>query len=356
MDVRWLFSCLPRLDWLQVEISSDCTANCFYCPRTVYKNQWLSQHMEESLFCRLLPVFKKTHRVHLQGWGDPFTHPQFFHFARLAKSAGCQVGTTTNGMLLNEWWCEQLVEANLDTIGFSLAGTGAENDRYRRGTRLEKVLSVIATIHGIKQRAGVDLPHIHIAYLLLKSGVQTVGRLPDLLRERGISQVVISALDAIGNPSLAQEVIAPEDNEEKETLRRQLEEIVEAGRGVGLPIHYQLPARAPQPGDKQHHLEKESSLAITHPSWCTENIQRAAFVGVTGKVSPCVFVNLPLTAPPPLSTDFIERPYRPLVFGDISTTHFGKIWYSPSYASFRKAHQSGVIPNICQLCTKFSRQ
>lgn len=90
----WPFSCLPRLEWLQIEISSDCTANCFYCPRTVYKDRWLTQHMEESLFRRLLPAFKKIRFVHLQGWGDPFTHPQFFDFARLAKHAGCQVGTT----------------------------------------------------------------------------------------------------------------------------------------------------------------------------------------------------------------------------------------------------------------------
>lgn len=244
MHWGWPFPCLPRLEWLQVEISSDCTANCFYCPRTVYKGRWLTKHMEERLFLRLLPAFKKTRLVHLQGWGDPFTHPQFFQFARLAKNCGCQVGTTSNGMLLNEQLCEKLVQEEIDTIGLSLAGTGAENDQYRRGTQLEKVLSIIEHIHRIKLRTGADRPQVHIAYLLLKSGKTTIDRLPDLLRDRGIAQVVISVLDAVGSSALAQEVISPENTREKETLCRQLNDVAEAGRTVGLTIDYRLPAYA----------------------------------------------------------------------------------------------------------------
>jgi len=346
MDWGWPFPCLPRLDWLQIEISSDCTANCCYCPRTVYQDRWLTRHMEEGLFRRLLPVFKKTRLVHLQGWGDPFTHPQFFHFARLAKGAGCQVGTTSNGMLLNEPLCAQLVEENIDTIAFSLAGTGAENDRYRRGTRLEQVLAIIEHIHRIKQRTGADRPHVHIAYVLLKSGRTTVGRLPDLLRDRGIAQVVISTLDTIGSPRLAPEAFSPDDNQEKEALRRQLGDVVEAGREVGLTIHCRLPAFAQKHEENQRHLD-------TEPPWCTENVQRAVFIGVTGKVSPCVFVNLPMIAPPPHPPGSMARPYHPLSFGNIATTRFEKIWHAQQYSSFRKAHRSGAIPPLCRFCPKF---
>lgn len=350
----WPFARLPRLDWLQVEISSDCSANCFYCPRTVYRDRWLTRHMEESLFRRLLPIFKKTRLIHLQGWGDPFTHPQFFDFARLAKQAGCQVGTTSNGMLLTEQMCEQLIEENIDTIGFSLAGTGPENDHYRRGTRLEKVLSVIEHIHRVKQRTGADRPHVHVAYMLLKSGRATVGRLPEVLRGRGIDQVVISVLDAVGSPALAQETISPEDHQDKEVLRQQLEVVVEDGRKAGLAIHYRLPASPKNQEGIQPHLEDTSLCACTAPQTCNENVLRAAFIGVTGEVSPCVFVNLPLTAPPLSSPESLARPYRPLVFGTIATTRFEKIWHARQYASFRKSHHTGAFPPECGTCTKFS--
>jgi MoaA/NifB/PqqE/SkfB family radical SAM enzyme len=309
--------------------------------------------MEESLFRRLLPVFKKTSLVHLQGWGDPFTHTQFFHFARLAKLAGCQVGTTSNGMLVNKQMCAQLVEERIDTIGLSIAGTGAENDAYRRGTRLEKVLSVVECIQQIKQRTGADRPHVHIAYMLLKSGRSTVGRLPEVLRGRGIDQVVISVLDTVGSPALARETISPEDHQGKEALRQQLEVVVEDGRKVGLTIHYRLPAYPKNQEANQPHLEDASLGAFTAPHSCSENVQRAAFIGVTGKVSPCVFVNLPLTDPPPSPCNSLARPYHPLVFGTIATTRFEKIWHAWPYASFRQAHHTSAFPPDCQTCTKF---
>ncbi|WP_319586020.1 radical SAM protein [uncultured Desulfobulbus sp.] len=349
----WPFSFSPQLDWLQVEISTHCTAACFYCPRTLYKIQWLNHHMDEELFRRLLPVFRKTRLVHLQGWGDPFTHPKFFHFARLAKSAGCQVGTTTNGMLLNEQQCEQLVEQHFDIIGFSLAGVGAENDQVRRGTRLSKVLSVIETIDRIKQRTGTERPTVHIAYMLLKSGLRNIHRLPDLLRDRGISQVVISTLDTVGSPSLTIEALLPETEQEKEGIRQQLENVVATGRAAGLSIHFRFPELHKQQNVDQPHFENESLLAIAKPQLCTENIQRAAFVGVTGNVSPCVFVNLPITELPQ-GANPIERPYRPVLFGNVEALPFAKIWHSKHYSSFRSAHQSGRPPAICQLCTKIS--
>lgn len=354
MNWGWLFARLPRMDWLQIEISTDCTAACCYCPRTVYQDRWLTRHMEEGLYRRLLPVFKKTRLVHLQGWGDPFTHPQFFHFARLAKRAGCQVGTTSNGMLINEQMCAQLVEERIDTIGLSLAGTGLENDAYRRGTRLEKVLSVAECIQQIKQRTGADRPHVHVAYMLLKSGRATIGRLPEVLRGRGVDQVVISVLDAVGSPALALETISTDDRQGIKALRQQLEVVVEDGRKAGLPIHYRLPASPKNQEGNQPQLEDASLCGYTDPQACSENVQRAAFIGVTGEVSPCVFVNLPLTAPLLSPPDSMVRPYRPLVFGTIATTRFEKIWHAQPYASFRKAHHTGAFPPECRTCTKFS--
>lgn len=189
-------------------------------------------------------------------------------------------------MLLNEQLCEKLVEEEIDTIGLSLAGTGAENDQYRRGTHLEKVLSIVEYIHRIKLRTGADRPQVHIAYLLLKSGRTTIDRLPDLLRDRGIAQVVISVLDAVGSPALAQEVILPEDTQEQEALCQQLSDVAEAGRKAGLTIHYRLPAYAKKQKRVRQHIEDDDSLfTSTERQMCSENVQHAAFIGVTGKVS-----------------------------------------------------------------------
>ena len=347
----WPFSFPPKLDWLQVEISSYCTAACLYCPRTIYEDKWQNRHMDEALFRRLLPVFRKTRMVHLQGWGEPFTHPRFFDFVRLAKDAGCLVGTTTNGMLLDEGKCERLVAEDVAIVGFSLAGTGADNDQVRRGTRLAKVLSVIETIHRIKQRTGAERPAVHIAYLLLRSGLRDIHHLVDLLKGRGIAQVVISTLDFVGSPSLMREAISPEIVQDDPTIRRQLEAVVQAGQDAGLPIHFRLPALSGERQASKGYSETESLLVPAAPRLCTENIQHAAFIGVTGTVSPCVYTNLPVSGVHHI-VDHEERPFHPTVLGLIQEQSFATIWRSTAYSAFRKAHQSGAPPPSCLSCTR----
>lgn len=338
----WPLPFPPRLDWLQVEISTRCPASCLYCPRTIFRDRWIDALMDEQVFHRLLPMLRRTRLVYLQGWGEPLTHPKFFEFVRLAKDSACQVGTTTNGMLLNAMRCEEIVKAGLDIVGLSLAGgTGTENDRVRRGASLAGVMTAIETIHAIKQRTGADRPAIHVAYLLLKSGLPTLHLLPGLLRDKGVAQVVISSVDSIGSPSPAQEALLPETAQETLSLRQLLTEIVAAGNEIGLPIHTQLPG-----------LDDQPSFAAHSPRRCSENLQHAAFVGVTGKVSPCVFTNLPLAGNLPRESGHIDRPYRSAVFGTIQTTPFAAIWHSRDYASFRKAHRSGSPPPLCQGCTK----
>ena len=134
MRRRWLSSLLfPELDWIQVEASSYCNAACRYCPHTTYRDTWLERHLPLETFEKLAPVFRKTKLVYLQGWGEPFLNPDFFAMAALAKQAGCKVGVTTNGMLLNREIIEQLVSFGFDVVAFSVAGVDEKNDAVRSG-------------------------------------------------------------------------------------------------------------------------------------------------------------------------------------------------------------------------------
>jgi MoaA/NifB/PqqE/SkfB family radical SAM enzyme len=82
----------PNLDWIQVEVSSFCNADCIYCLRTAYRKNWRNRRLSMDAFTNLIPTFSTTKLVFIQGWGEPFTHPQFFEMVRLAKEAGCMVG------------------------------------------------------------------------------------------------------------------------------------------------------------------------------------------------------------------------------------------------------------------------
>ena len=315
-----------------MEVTTCCNAACLYCPRTVYQDRWPNRHLSLEGFRKLLPAFPQTGLVYLQGWGEPFLNPDFFTMAALAKDAGCRVGTTTNGMLLDIPKVEQLVELDLEVVALSLAGTDEKNDHFRQGTSLDRVLAALKTFQKVKERQGRVKPEIHLAYMLLSSGWPDLESLPLLLEGLGVSQVVISTLDFVSAQGLADEAIRPRDPAEYEEMEARLQAVAAEGEVRGLKIHHHL-----------HHPGRRRRS-------CPENPGRGLVVAADGGVSPCVFANLPP------GTTYVaggrELPYQPLGFGNINALPLEGIWNSKEYTVFRSVLTSGKIPVTCRHCLK----
>lgn len=326
---------LPLLDWIQIEVTSHCNAECVYCPHRVYKQSWQNSHIPVETFENLLPAFRRTRLVHLQGWGEPLLHPRFFEMVRIARECGCQVGTTTNGMLCTGPMADRMVSEGLRVVGFSLAGTDESQDTIRRGTRLKAVLQAMNRLGESKKRLGSSLPDIHVAYIWLRSQLEAIKQLPGLLEGTGVSQVVVSTLDFVLHQDFAAEALHARDNEEEAFLHGIISEVVKDGRKRGLDIHFRLVARHRPPGI------------------CTENVTRALFVSARGLVSPCVFRNLPVV-------DIHERgeaglcSSTSLIFGDINDQSLSSIWRQKAYRAFRRQHARGRGTDCCGDCAKLA--
>jgi MoaA/NifB/PqqE/SkfB family radical SAM enzyme len=286
-------------------------------------------------FRKLLPFFKKTKLAHLQGWGEPLLHPDFFTMAALAKDAGCRVGTTSNGMLLDPVKIRQTVALGLDFIALSLAGGSAPvHDHFRRGTSFHQILEVLDYFRRIKADLGSLTPEIHIAYLLLRSGWPDLERLPLVLEGFGVREVVISTLDFVPAGALSGEEVTAEGWGDYEEMRVRLQMVAAAGAARGLQIRHNL--RPPGAGGPA----------------CTENPGRGLVVAADGGVSPCVFANLP-----PGISRFAggrELSYQPLIFGNINRDSLEDIWHTKNYAAFREGFRAGKVPAHCRACAKIS--
>jgi len=323
----------PGFDWIQVEVSSQCNAACVYCPRTVYRDQWASRLLSLKTFEKLTPIFSRTRLVYLQGWGEPFLHPDFFAMADLARKAGCRVGVTTNGALLDRDRLIRIVEAELDVVAFSLAGTDEAQDAVRRGTHLKQVLEAIHGLQEEKARRGAQKPQINLAYMLLRSGLGSISPLPPLLKSLGVRQAVISTLDFVAAQDLERETLRPQSQEEYREIISRLQEVVQAGAAGGQEIQYHLRP----PGEKG--------------GGCRENVSRALVVAADGRVAPCVYSNLPVSGVTYLSQGR-ELPYRSLSFGNIKDTPLTDIWRDPEYSRFRASFQKGAPAAPCRRCDK----
>jgi MoaA/NifB/PqqE/SkfB family radical SAM enzyme len=322
---------LPRAGWIQVQVTSCCHAACRYCPHTVYRDTWQSRHLPLATFQRLAPALPRKQLVYLQGWGEPFLHPDFFAMVALAKEAGCRVGTTTNGMLLDTRKTYALVKSGLDVIAFSLAGIKERNDAVRQGTSFAQVLSAIEALNRVKEAFGSATPAIHIAYMLLRSGLKDLEHLPRELKGLGLSQVVLSTLDFVPALDLEDEAL-PADAGEAAELRARLAELADLGRHYGLEISYRLPAGGRTP-------------------MCPEQVQTSLVVGVDGAVSPCVYTNLPVSRAT-YAAHGTHQVYLPLTFGNVREEGLDAIWRKPEYAGFRRSFYTGRLITPCQHCRK----
>jgi MoaA/NifB/PqqE/SkfB family radical SAM enzyme len=316
-------------DWLQIEVTSFCNASCSYCPHTTYKTIWINRHLELELFKTLKPNLNKTKLVYLQGWGEPFLNSRIFDMIEFAKKLGCRVGTTSNANLIDRKISEKLVMSKLDSISLSLTGVDKDNDFYRKGTSLERVLNAIDEINYTKKKLKVDFPKINIAYLLLASGLGKIHKLPNLLKGRGIDQVVISTLDFIPTEDFKNESIRFNNLNESFEFHKTIKKVIDSGKDFDLEIYCNVPILS----------QKLKS--------CSENPENSLFIGSDGTVSPCVFTNLPLKSEP-LDTEN----YNKTNFSNIAKEDLGKIWNSKDYKDFRSSFEGDSCFMPCKNCFK----
>jgi len=314
----------PReIECLQVEVTSCCPGKCTYCPHTTRADVWKSRHMQPETFAALYPIMKKTTRVHLQGWGEPFLNPWFMDFVELARRAECAVSTTTCGLRMDEALAERLVNSGVDIIAFSLVGTDEESNAARAGVPFSRVEEAVRMLQAARKKHSAVHLEIHLAYLMLASNVEAVRGLPKLMEDWGVHAVVVSTMDYIPSPEMEHEAFAPHEREKIEAARVVLEEVGAAVRASGRDFYASLPASEPAP-------------------CCRERAHRTLYADASGEISPCVYLNVPMEA---------EQPRR-TVFGQVNETDPIAIWDIPEYQAFRKAVETADPPAACVSCAK----
>jgi MoaA/NifB/PqqE/SkfB family radical SAM enzyme len=286
------------------------------------------------LLQNLIPAFVKTDLVHLQGWGEPFTHPDFFDMLRVTKKAGCMVGTTTNGSLLSREKIEALVLEDLDLIGFSLAGVDEKNDSIRRGTSIRETLQCIDEIHRAKAKYHTDKPRIHLAYMLMRSCIDDLEKLPDFLKDAGVSQAVISSLSLVVSPEMEAESIISLSKPEFLELKDRLLQIRADSENLGTEVHFHIVS----PFMEEFH--------------CMENAARAVVVGSDGGVSPCVMAEIPVEGENEHYFRKQKQRLRKIIFGNIADDPLNEIWYREEYRRFLRTYRRGKSPAFCMDCLK----
>ncbi|WP_457572446.1 radical SAM/SPASM domain-containing protein [Desulfovulcanus sp.] len=326
----------PVFSWIQIEVTTKCNASCLYCPHYLCRSNWINREVSLKIMEFIEPALPTTDLVYLQGWGEPLLYPDLWKMIDFLKKRGVRVGLTSNGTLITREIARRLVETEVDIIAFSLAGTDKTNDLIRKGTTIDAVKKAAELINEEKEKIGAKVPCVHLAYLLLKSNLNQLKGLPDLLNLEFFQEVVISPLTFPLTPELDDEVCFKEDLSQENTLFLKNLRNGNINKKTSARIDVHLVTR-----------ENESS--------CSEKIDWSMTIGSDGKIYSCVFTMLPVRNK--IFYYYHGQKYILLKndFGVFYDQSLKDIWYNKKYRNFRKRHLKCDFDGLqCRACYKRS--
>jgi len=304
----------PFSAW-QIELTTRCPLRCKMCIRAETED-WQFKDMDFEDFKKILPYLKEVETVVLEGWGESLLYKDLTECIRLVKREGPQVGFVTSAKGLTKSRISELIDAGLDFIGFSIAGTTPEiHDPIRVNSHLPEILDAIQFFHEEKKRRKQTWPKMHLIFLMVKDNIAEVPSVPSFAKNIGIEEVVLTNIcHAINTWQEKQRVFVwgREANEYEATVR---EAETNARR---LKVNLTRP-----------------SLYASNVPVCAENPLRNLYLSTDGEVSPCVYLYPPL--PSPFKRIFCSQEYRQekVSFGNVFREPFPRIWNHESYENFR---------------------
>jgi MoaA/NifB/PqqE/SkfB family radical SAM enzyme len=305
-----------RFSAWQVELTTRCPLQCKMCIRAESAD-WHPGDMRLEDFRKILPYLKDVETVVLEGWGESLLHKDLLECVRLVKGQGSTVGFVTSAKGLNEKRVSELVAAGLDFVGFSIAGTTPEvHDAIRVSSKLSEVISAIQLFNQEKARLGINRPRMHLILLMLKQNILDVPSLPSFAREVGIEEVNLTNICHSMTAWQEAQGVFTWTGEESE-----YEQIVKQAEASASKLNVRL---------------RRPLLAASDVAVCEENPLATLYISVDGEVSPCVYLNPPLSSPFKRIFCGEEQWVERVSFGNIFKEDFSAIWSRAGYVRFRE--------------------
>jgi MoaA/NifB/PqqE/SkfB family radical SAM enzyme len=228
-----------------------------------------------------------------------------------AKRAGCEVGITTNGDLL-EPAIDWIVEKNTDQIVLSVAGDAAAHADLRSGAQLDQLWTVLGRL--VARRGGKKLPKVKVSYLLTRRNCSQVSAIVEAAAEAGADELFVIHLDCTPTRELLDESVF--------TDAESISEAAEAlGQAAAVARKHRIGFRAPR-------------LAPLDLLVCSLDPPSIVFVRADGRVGPCVYLGLPVSGSLPRCSREAATEVEATVYGDLAQERLAEILDGERFRTF----------------------
>ncbi|MBI4963301.1 MAG: radical SAM protein [Desulfomonile tiedjei] len=304
---------------VQVESTLACNLRCIMCPWKEFRENARDRGtMSEEVWEAIKPHLKDARSVDFTGGGEPLLQPRLAEWIADARSAGCETGVLTNGLLLNQAMAKKLFNAGLNWICVSVDGaTKEEYERIRKGSSFEKVCENLASVAKLRTN---EIPMVMINFVMMSENLHQLEDIVRLASQLGVDQVNFKQCEVIrGDYGKGHGLFGPKQTGEIKRLQKAL-------------------ARARSLAKKLHVQTTALSLTPTERPVCEQDPTDSLFIRHDGTVAPCISLanGGPTTF---LGRDVIMPSVR---YGSLPDNDLFDMWKTESCALFRETFQERI--------------
>lgn len=164
--------------FIGIETTTRCNLNCIMCARRCLKDSGFEFcDMAPETFERIMPLVKTSKLVFLSKCGEPLMTPHIMNMIRMCRPFDGKIAMASNGSLMSEAVCEQLVDNGLEWIELSI--DGIESFARIRGFELDVFVKNVKTLNEVKKKKKRRNPAITFTFVAMKDNL---GELPAVVR------------------------------------------------------------------------------------------------------------------------------------------------------------------------------
>ena len=183
---------LPRN--LYLEVTNRCNLKCRAC--ILYRGSWEPpRDVTVDELVRITDQLPTLERIALHGIGEPLLNNALPDMIRHLKNHSVFVVFNSNGILLDERWQNELMEAGLDELRISLDASNARGYKAMRDSdRFDQIVTNLRTFVKRMRRQQYSHPTLSLWYLGTR---ENIAALPDFVRlaaDIGVPQVHLQRL------------------------------------------------------------------------------------------------------------------------------------------------------------------
>ncbi len=323
----------PPPTCLYIEVTNRCNLKCVTCIRT-FETREEAKDLSFEEFRAVVDQLATLERAVLHGIGEPLLNSELPRMIKYLKDRGVYVLFNSNATILTPDWQECLIETGLDELRVSMdAATEEKYEQIRGLPMLDKLITNLKELHGLKQRLGVSLPRVSLWLVGLRENIHEMPAFFELAEEVGADEIYLQRLvyadnGPEGSVMRREHSLHGADDGEVDEVLKVCEELSQK-HGIAL-----------QASGATHPEQSIKGASDPYPWQACRRPFTLMYMTANGNILPCCIA--------PFAVALHE--YPEIVLGNVREQSLAEIWHDERYQTFRRQLLSPEPATPCQSC------